>query len=281
MKPRKVDMVEVDLLDFMKNCKRLIKEAMGTNAGESTNGLARWKYVVIHCYRLEDDHSYRETENRLRCFSELREILELDLSDVPDYSTIYKSFDRLEMRVWRALLRVSAEQHPQSGHVALDSTFFERGHASSYYLQRSDRDVQTLKVITITDTELLAVLDLQCSVEWKHDTKLGPQVVRRNTDDLLSVSADKGFQDWMSKFEFYTLDVDPLVLKRGSSPETVGHNALIRDAGYSQRWMSETSYSTTKRSLGSAVRAQFWYHEFREIVLMFAISNIEQLCEPL
>jgi hypothetical protein len=29
------------------------------------------------------------------------------------------------------------------------------------------------------------------------------------------------------------------------------------------------------------VRAQFWYREFREIVLMFAISNIEQVCEKL
>ncbi len=37
--------------------------------------------------------------------------------------------------------------------------------------------------------------------------------------------------------------------------------------------MFETSYSTTKRSLGSAVRAQFWYREFREINLMFTISN--------
>jgi len=45
--------------------------------------------------------------------------------------------------------------------------------------------------------------------------------------------------------------------------------------------MSETSYSTTKRSLGSAVQAQFWCREFREIVLMFAISNIERLCEKL
>ncbi len=126
------------------------------------------------------------------------------------------------MTVWRALLRVSAEQLPQSGHVALDSTFFERGHAPSYYLQRSDRDVQTLKVTTLTDTESLAVLDLQCSVEWKHDTKLGPQIVRRNAADLLSVAADKGFQDWMSTFEFYTLDADPLVLKRGSSLEIVG-----------------------------------------------------------
>lgn len=67
----------------------------------------------------------------------------------------------------------------------------------------------------------------------------------------------------------------------GSSPLTVGHNALIRTNGYSQRWMAETSYSTVKRSFGSAVRARFWYREFRKIVLMFAISNIEHLCEPL
>ena len=275
-------MVEVDLLDFIKNCKRLAKQALGQAAGESPfGGLARWKHIVIHCYRLEDDHSYRETENRLRCFSDLREILELPLNDVPDYSTIYKSFDRFEMTVWRALLRVSAEQHPQSGHVALDSTFFERGYASEYYLQRSDRDIQKLKVTTLTDTESLAVLDVQCSIHWKHDVKSGPQVVRRNADDLLSVAADKAFHSWINRFEFYTLDVDPLVLSQGSTPEIVGHNALIRDAGYSQRWMGETSYSSVKRSLGSAVRARFWYREFREIVLKFAVSNIEQLCDPL
>ena len=45
--------------------------------------------------------------------------------------------------------------------------------------------------------------------------------------------------------------------------------------------MAETSYSTVKRSHGGAERAQFWYREFREIVLKFAISNIGQLCEPL
>jgi IS5 family transposase len=275
-------MVEVDLLDFMRICKRLAKQALGTDAGKPVEGgLARWKHVVIHCYRLEDDHSYRETENRLQCFSELRDVLELDCSDVPDYSTIYKSFDRFNMPVWRALLRVSAQQHPQSGHVALDSTFFERGYASKYYLQRSDRDIQKLKVTTLTDTESLAVLDLQCSIHWKHDVKAGPQIVRRNVDDLLSVAADKAFHSWTNTFEFYTLDFEPLVLRQGSKPETVGHNALIRDAGYSQRWMAETSYSSVKRSLGSAVRAHFWYREFREIVLKFAVSNIEQLCEPL
>ena len=35
------------------------------------------------------------------------------------------------------------------------------------------------------------------------------------------------------------------------------------------------------RSLGYAVRTHCWYQEFREIVLKFAVPNIEQLCEPL
>jgi hypothetical protein len=45
--------------------------------------------------------------------------------------------------------------------------------------------------------------------------------------------------------------------------------------------MAETSYLTTKRSLGDAARVLSWYRQFREIVLMFAISNIEPLCWPL
>ena len=45
--------------------------------------------------------------------------------------------------------------------------------------------------------------------------------------------------------------------------------------------MAETSYSSVKRSLGDAVRAQAWYREFREIIPMFAIHNIEQLCKRL
>ena len=274
--------MEIDLLDFVEHCRRLAKQALGKHAGEpASGGFARWVHVVLHCIRLEEEHSYRETPNRLKYMAEIRDVLGLDRDDLPDYSTIYKSFDRLKMWVWRALLRVSAQQHPQSGHAALDSTFFDRRAASSYYRQRSGSNVQTLKVTTLTDRESLAILDVHISARWKHDTKTGPQVVRRNADDLLSVAADKAFHNWITKYEFYALGVEPLILQRGSRPLTVGHNALIRTKGYAQRWMAETSYSTTKRSLGDAVRALGWYRQFREIVLMFAIINIEKLCEPL
>ena len=48
--------------------------------------------------------------NRLEYMAKIRDVLELDQDDLPDYSTIYKSFDRLKMWVWRALLRVPCER---------------------------------------------------------------------------------------------------------------------------------------------------------------------------
>jgi len=100
-------------------------------------------------------------------------------------------------------------------------------------------------------------------------------------DDLQSVAADNGFQDWHSGYEIASHDVEYLVHYRGSSAKAAANNALNRANGYSQRWMAKTSYSTTKRSLGDAVRALSWYRQFREIVLMLAITNIEPRCEPL
>jgi len=72
-------------------------------------------------------------------------------------------------------------------------------------------------------------------------------------DDLLSVAVDKPFQNWIKKYEFHALGVEPLSLQRGSRPLTQEHKALIRAKGYSQVWMAETSYSTTKRSLSTTV----------------------------
>jgi IS5 family transposase len=43
--------------------------------------------------------------------------------------------------------------------------------------------------------------------------------------------------------------------------------------------MSETVFSSVKRSLGVALRARVWYREFRELVLMCAVYNIKKAAE--
>ena len=45
--------------------------------------------------------------------------------------------------------------------------------------------------------------------------------------------------------------------------------------------MAETSYSTVKCTQAPVLRTRFWYRQFREIVLMFAINNIKKITEKL
>ena len=54
--------MEIDILDFIEQCRDLAKQALGKHAGEpASGGVARWVHVVLHCFRVEDGHSYRET----------------------------------------------------------------------------------------------------------------------------------------------------------------------------------------------------------------------------
>ena len=73
--------MEIDILDFVEECRHLAKQALGKHAGEpASGGFARWKHVhvVIHCFRREDGRSFRETENRLEYLTALLEVLDLE-----------------------------------------------------------------------------------------------------------------------------------------------------------------------------------------------------------
>jgi IS5 family transposase len=83
------------------------------------------------------------------------------------------------------------------------------------------------------------------------------------------------------EYEIAALDIEYLVHHRGSTPLAVANNALIRAKGYTQRWMAETSYSTVKRTQDSALRSRYWYRQFREIVLLFALNNLKKLAKTL
>jgi IS5 family transposase len=71
------------------------------------------------------------------------------------------------------LLRLSAQEHEPSGHVAIDATFFDRENASKQYCRRTSYRVQTLKTTALVDTESQAILDVHCTTEKRHDAQLG------------------------------------------------------------------------------------------------------------
>jgi IS5 family transposase len=258
----------------------LAKNAVGDRgevaAPEGGGGFADYAVVSLHCLRIYLDKSYREALDLLSEMPHILAEIGLEASDLPDHSTLVKPFDRLQIEVWRVLLRLSAQEHEPSGHAAIDATFFDRENASKHYCRRTNYRVQTLKTTALVDTETHAILDVHCTTKKRHDTHLGWQVARRNAGDLHSLAADKGY-DWMDLREMLREeDVRPLIKHRIFRPIDHAHNARVDGPRYRQRSTCETVFSTIKRTLGDAVRARAWFREFREMVLTCAVHNIKR-----
>lgn len=180
------------------------------------------------------------------------------------------------MKVWRVLLRLSAQLHGTADHAAMDATFFDRETASKHYYRRTNYRVQTLKTTALVDIKTQAVLDVHCTTEKRHDTQIGWQLALRNAGEIASLAADKGY-DWQQLREKLREEgVRPLIKHREFRPIECAHKARIDGSLYGQRALSKTVFSTIKRTLGHAVRARAWYREFREIVLMCAVYNIKR-----
>ena len=105
--------MEVDILDFVEQCRHLAKQALGKYAGEpASGGFARWIHVVLHCFRLEEEHSFRETPNRLKYMAEPHDILDRDQDDLVDFTTIYS--ERLGLRLLGEVFRFFLNPFPDS-----------------------------------------------------------------------------------------------------------------------------------------------------------------------
>jgi IS5 family transposase len=265
---------------FTQRVVTLAKNAVGGRgeaaAPEGGGGFADYAVVSLHCLRVYLEQSYREALDWLSEMPHILAEIGLKPDELPDHSTLVKWFDRITMAVWRVLLRLSAQEHEPSGHAAIDSTYFDRENASKHYCRRTNYRVQTLKTTALVDTDSQAILDVHCTTEKRHDTQIGWQVALRNAGDLHSLAADKGY-DWQELREKLREEgVRPLIKHREFRPIDHAHNARIDSADYGQRALSETVFSSIKRTLGHAVRARAWYREFREIVLMCSVYNIKR-----
>ncbi len=265
---------------FTRKAVTLAKNAVGGRgegaAPEGGDGFADYAVVSLHCLRIYLEKSYREALDLLNEIPHILAEIGLETDELPDHSTLVKAFDRLTMAVWRVLLRLSPQEHEPSGDAAIDSTYFDRENASKHYCRRTNYRVQTLKTTALVDTDSQAVLDVHCTTEKRHDTQIGWQVALRNAGDLHSLAADKGY-DWQALREkLQEEDVRPLIKHREFRPIDQRVVRVIVAADYGQRALSETVFSTIKRTLGHARRGRAWYREFREVVLMCCVYNIKR-----
>ena len=275
--------MEKTLFRFVKQvaslAQKLTDAALIQLSDPAGNGFAGWKHAVLLYLREHMDAEYEEIIDWAEEMERIRFLLNLRRGKFPAPSTLCKAFKRAPMSVWRELLRHSAELLDQSGHAAIDATYFDRQQASAHYLNRTGRSIRTIQATFLVDTADGAILDLHCSTKWPSGMRIGPKVVLRNAGDLRSLVADKGYDSMSFREALRAAGVRPLIKHRVFAPYDHAHNARIDDERYHQRSMTENVNSSLKRSHGSAVRARDWFRQFREIALIAGVHNIEQAIE--
>lgn len=187
--------------------------------------------LVLHALRIELGKSYRVT---LDLLSEMLGVLdEIGLTRLPHYTVFRDWFEKITAKTWRSFLGTSAEK--RTGHAAIDSTEFDRDQPSRHYATRSHYRVWALKVTALVDVETLCITDIHSTTSKKSDFRIGPQVARRNADDLQSLAADRGYDATASRDELRERGVRPLIKHRIYSSLDHAHNARMDTDSYNRR----------------------------------------------
>jgi IS5 family transposase len=276
---REESCVQSDISRFTSRLVSLAKKAVVGKPDpayqEGQGGYADWVIISIHGLREYLDLPYRRLLDVLAEMHGIVQKLGLDVDELPDFSTVCARWQQLKMRVWRVLLRLSADLHEFGELQAIDATCLDRIAASQHFAERTDYVFEDVKTTALVDCSTGVILDIHCSVKQRHDTQIGWQVLNRNLSNLETILADKGY-DWeLLRHKLHVEGVETVIKHREHGDLDVAHNALIDDNIYHQRSLIESTFFALKRRYGESLRSRTWYGQFREIVLKSAIRNIE------
>ena len=242
---------------------------------------------------------YRGLEQLLADLPDLAQALRLE--QVPHFTTLQKAAGRLLKlrradRLLTATVRLCLKRRTVVCRAALDSTGFQCGHASSYYVRRRSRDGKSYQHTTYRRFSKLE-LAVECSshVVIGAIPRRGPRV---DTDRfvpllenalrrvrLLTALADAGYDSEPNhrhaREQRQVKSFIPATAGRPTDKPPTGRyrrqmkQRLNKDYGkYGQRWQVETAIAMIKGRLGSVVHARSYWSQCRELMLLAVTHNI-------
>ena len=267
------------LARFTKRCVGLCQKAVGSDPDppvrKGDGGYADWVIVGLHCLREYLDHTYRKLMDVLQEMPTIIEMFGLTASTLPDFTTVCARKQDIKMNVWQVLLRLSVSLHELGDVQAIDATGFGRRAVSRHYGKRIRYYFQAVKTTVLVDCSTNAIIDVHCSMKQPHDTQIGWQVLTRNLDKLSTITADKGY-DWDDlREELRAHNIRPVIKHKENWNLDKAHNARMDDDVYHLRSNVESAFFALKHRFGDRLRARTWFGQFRELVLMAAVRNIE------
>jgi IS5 family transposase len=267
------------LLQFTRTCLQLATQHLPPYSSKfSKRTFTQPQLVTLYCLKLKLRATYRELIDWLEEMPRLQEAL--GLQRLPHFTTVQKAFARLSATIWRVLHRVSASllaSSEEEGRVAaLDASGWDRHYASRYYTQRVKLKIRALKTTLLVETHTQAILDLHLTTTWRHDTQIGPRLTARNLEHFETLVADKGYDDRGHRQRLRRAGKRPLIKHREFASYDKGANARMDRALYHRRSLVETVISVLKRKYGAGVSSRVWWRQFRELVAMCLVYNVER-----
>lgn len=238
-------------------------------------GYADWIIVALQGLKEHLGHSYRQLLDVLHEMPRVVSILDLEVAELPDFTTVCTRMKDLEMAFWRVFLRLSADLHEPGDVQAIDATGFDRRGASRRYAKRTNYTFKAVKTTFLVDCKTSTILDIHCSMTRPHDTQIGEQVLKRNLDRVNTITADKGY-DWDElRRTLRENGVRPVIKHREFSSLDAAHNARLDDETYHRRSVVESVIRSLKRRFGDTLQARTWFGQYRELALKAGVKNIE------
>jgi IS5 family transposase len=261
--------------EFVWQAYDLVKKALPKYSTKfSRKDYTQHQLAVLLLIWAKCDHGYRGTIEMVRLMTPIRDHLGLDT--MPDPSTLCHALDRMSLTIGRLLLRESLEPFDLSGFCGIDATGFERTSASQYYATTANMNIKSIKTTVLVDLDHNVVIDAHFTTTRKHDTKIGPQLLKKHSE-LSALAADKGYDDQSFRDQLRDDNIRPLIRHCESSPINYAANARMNDEDYHKRSNSESVFSAIKRKYGDRLRTRIWYRQFRELILKMVVHNIDQV----
>jgi IS5 family transposase len=263
------------LLQFTEACMRLATQRVPPYSSKfSKHTFTQPQLVVLYCLKIKLGVTYRELIDWLEEMPRLRE--SLGLKQLPHFTTLQKAFQRLSTAIWRVLQQLSAALLPGDGVAAVVAVGWDRSHASRSYTQRVKLQLRSLKTTLLVDTRAQTVLDLHVTTTRKHDTQIAPRLTERNLKRFEVLAADKGYDDQTYRGWLRSWGKRPSRKHREFAPADIAANARMDEKLYHRRSLVETVISVLKRTYGATVSSRVWWRQFRELVAMCLVYNVER-----
>jgi IS5 family transposase len=149
---------------FTKNVVTLAQKPVVGNAKPALQlgdgGYVAWVIVSIHGLKTYLDLPYRRLLDVLHEMPRIARIFDLEVTQLPDFTTVCARMQELKMPLWRDFLRLSAKLHDTGEIQAIDATGMDRVAASQHYAKRTNYTFRAVKTTALIDCKTGAILNI-------------------------------------------------------------------------------------------------------------------------